>query len=151
MSRQIAHPVDGRAAETLLQLVKPRSTEERDFEAWQQVRWDKHGWCCFHVDDSRRIGKGRRGFPDRVAVHPETLRFVVIENKTAKGWVKPEQWIWLRLFMAVGAEVYVARPQDKAELELILAPGFDPLDLAVVQSMRCWKEAELGRKPRRGE
>jgi hypothetical protein len=150
MSRHIAHPVDGRAAESLLQLVKPRSTEERDFEAWQQERWDAGGWCCYHVDDSRRIGKGRKGWPDRVAVHPRTLRLVVAENK-ARESVRPEQWVWLRLWMAVGAEVYVWRPEDKADIELILDPEFDPLNLAVVQKMRCWKEAEFGRKPRRGE
>ena len=49
-----------------------------------------NGWLVFHDNDSRL---NPAGFPDLVLVKPP--RIVLLELKTAKGRVRPEQQVWL--------------------------------------------------------
>jgi len=48
------------------------------------------GWLVFHDNDSRQ---NRAGFPDLVLVKPP--RVLIIELKSAKGRIRPEQQVWL--------------------------------------------------------
>jgi hypothetical protein len=59
------------------------------------------GWRAYHVRRSDRavvMGAGGPGFPDIVAVHPETHRVVVIEAKTDRGVPTPAQLAWILAF-----------------------------------------------------
>lgn len=49
------------------------------------------------------------GFPDLILLRE---RLVVIETKSARGRLTPEQRAWLEAFDAVGAQTIVARPAD---------------------------------------
>ncbi len=49
-----------------------------------------HGWQVFHDNDSRQ---NRAGFPDLVLCKPP--RVLIIELKSAKGRIRPEQQEWL--------------------------------------------------------
>ena len=49
-----------------------------------------HGWQVFHDNDSRQ---NRAGFPDLVLCKPPKV--IIIELKSAKGRIRPEQRVWL--------------------------------------------------------
>lgn len=72
------------------------------------------GYMTYHVFDSRRTAVG---FPDIVALKGRDL--LVLELKTDKGKVTPEQYVWLRAFANVGRS-YVVRPRNLDELAAIV-------------------------------
>lgn len=90
--------------------------------AWQQqleqlARYC--GWKTYHAPDNRPVQtrSGRRyvqnvaaGWPDLVLVRPPEL--LIVELKTDKGRVAPEQTAWLEALAACGLETYVWRPRD---------------------------------------
>lgn len=69
------------------------------------------GWAYQHQFDSRR---SVAGWPDLVLVRPPEL--VIVELKTLKGRVRPEQQQWLDRLAACGVEVHVWRPTDLDEV-----------------------------------
>lgn len=76
--------------------------------AWCHFRPGRtlHGW--------RTALSGAPGFPDYIALRKQGdwCRLIVIELKGSKGVVSPEQEHWHDLFRAVGAQVYIWRPDD---------------------------------------
>ena len=114
-----------------------RALERRQSEAeWQQtvmVTLQLCGWWCFHIqpsvvrtnaDGSRRYATAvtpqGRGFPDLIAVRGP--RLLLVECKTQRGVVSPEQRDWhQRLRLIPGVEVYVLRPSDADVLKEIAA------------------------------
>jgi hypothetical protein len=101
----------------------PRSKLREDEEHWltwvvdYAVRvarppWERH----YHTRNSKGSDSG---FPDLVLLRPP--RLVVAELKTETGRVTVAQWAWLDDFAACGAESYVWRPSDRAEIERILS------------------------------
>jgi hypothetical protein len=78
-----AAALDGRAA--LL-----ATLTEKEWQA-QVVAWaHRAGWRVYHVADSRRSAAG---FPDLVLVRPPQI--LLVELKTIKGRISPQQRIWL--------------------------------------------------------
>jgi hypothetical protein len=73
-------------------------------------------WRRYHTLNSKGSDPG---FPDLVLARPP--RLVVAECKTEDGRVTIAQWAWLDDFAACGAESYVWRPSDRAEIERILS------------------------------
>jgi hypothetical protein len=73
-------------------------------------------WRRYHTLNSKGSDPG---FPDLVLIRPP--RLVVAECKTERGRVTIAQWAWLDDFAACGAESYVWRPSDRAEIERILS------------------------------
>lgn len=73
-----------------------------------------YGYIVHHETDSRRT---RAGFPDVVAVHPVTGWMFVLELKSERGRVRPEQVEWLHAMKAaaqVNAHLFAGliRPRD---------------------------------------
>jgi hypothetical protein len=120
---------------------------EKQFQATVIELAQRMRWKTAHFHDSRREVKRRdgtrlvigdrdaAGFPDFVAVRGP--RLVIAEFKAEKGLVKPEQQVWLDALGAVeqetnewlsieapdvgvGVEVYLWRPSDWPEIELVL-------------------------------
>lgn len=68
-------------------------------------------WHHYHPFDSRRSNPG---WPDLVLVRPP--EFMVVELKTDKGKLRPEQREWLAWLTACGIETHVWRPRDFDEV-----------------------------------
>ncbi len=98
----------------LLQSEYPRES------AWQrQVERDfkQLGWRTQHFWDTMR---SRPGFPDLVAWCPRTGRTIWAELKTETGKVVPSQVDTL-LELSMGNEVWLWRPSDWPEIDLVLS------------------------------
>jgi hypothetical protein len=80
---------------------------ERDLERLVVDAARLGGWLSYHTFDSRR---SPAGFPDLVLVRPPTL--LIVELKTAKGRLRPEQADWLNALARCGIECAVIRPAD---------------------------------------
>lgn len=82
---------------------------ERD---WQQTILEAAqvlGWRCYHPFDNRRSDPG---WPDLACAKPGRP-LLLIEVKTEKGRVRPEQQAWLELLERVpGVVAMIARPSD---------------------------------------
>ena len=96
---------------------------ERQFQAAiiELAKWQ--GWKVFHPlpaqnarGDWRTAQAGDIGFPDLVLVHPER-GIIFAELKTAIGKLTDAQNDWLMCLHAAGAEAYVWRPRDIAEIK----------------------------------
>lgn len=88
---------------------------EKSFQS-QVVKLAKlYQWTLYHTYDSRR---SNAGFPDLVLI--KGPRIVVVELKSDKGKLRPEQEDWLAKFRATPAEVYVWRPSDWDEVQRVL-------------------------------
>ena len=93
-----------------------RKVSEKFF-MWKVISFaEDHKWRYFHVYDSRRCPEG---FPDLILLRPG--RIVLVELKSQKGKATVAQQDWLEAWRAAGAETYVWRPADMAEIERILA------------------------------
>lgn len=68
-------------------------------------------WAHFHVYDSRRSDPG---WPDLVLCRPPEL--LVVELKSDRGRLRPDQSLWLDRLAACGLEVAVWRPRDLDEV-----------------------------------
>jgi len=82
-----------------------------------------HGWIVHHTRAVQlRPGvwatplQGDRGFPDLVLARPSTGDLLFAELKSARGRLSLEQEQWLRTLSATGAEAYVWRPKDMADI-----------------------------------
>lgn len=90
-----------------------------------------YGWeLRFHSPDNlpvqTRSGRTRKqhvepGFPDLVLCRPPEL--IVVELKTEKGRVRPEQTRWLEALDACGLETWLVRPSGFDALHRRLARG----------------------------
>jgi hypothetical protein len=78
------------------------------------------GFETYHTFDSRRSD---RGFPDLVLLNPKRGRLVFAELKVARGKTTPEQDVWLANLRAAGQEVYLWRPADWDEIQVVLTGG----------------------------
>lgn len=76
---------------------------------WQRLVEDlaQHlGWLTYHTFDSRR---SEAGYPDLTLVRE---RLVMVELKTQRGRVRPEQITWAESLQSAGVEYYLWRPSD---------------------------------------
>lgn len=91
---------------------------EKDF--LQQVRDMAHlfGWRSYHSLVSRG---SEPGFPDLCLCRPP--RLLMVELKTSRGRVRPEQEEWLADLNACGIEAAIWRPDDLASIEQTLRPA----------------------------
>jgi hypothetical protein len=86
------------------------------------------GWKHNHT--RRSIGKGHKwvtatsviGWPDLTLWHEAQHRILFVELKTEKGKLTAEQVAVLKSLAAAGAEVYVWRPSDLADVQERLSP-----------------------------
>lgn len=90
---------------------------EKDFQRAVIALAKRNGWLAYHTADSR---KSAAGFPDLVLVRE---RVVWMELKSANGIVSAAQQTWIDCLRATGAEVYVFRPIDWADVERVLTGG----------------------------
>lgn len=65
------------------------SMSEAELQAAAIETAELHGWLWHHETDSRRSGAG---FPD--VVFAKAPRLMIVEFKTQKGRLTPEQQIW---------------------------------------------------------
>lgn len=65
------------------------------------------GWLSYHTHDSRR---STAGYPDLHLVHPGRRISALVELKTQKGRLTPEQQRWLTALAEAGVNVAVWRP-----------------------------------------
>lgn len=80
-----------------------------------------YGWRHYHTHDSRRSAAG---FPDLVLLRPPEL--VIVELKTAKGPIRPEQREWLEELTAVADALDEAIGPRRALVNADgVAPAFD--------------------------
>lgn len=86
------------------------TTVEISEAAWQEQVLELaqlYRWLAYHTFDSRRSAAG---FPDLVLARaPELL---IVELKSERGRVRPEQRDWLEVLAACGIETHVWRPSD---------------------------------------
>ena len=96
------------------------STErEADFQADVLELAGLTGWLSYHAYDSRR---NAAGWPDLALVKPP--RLLLVELKTTRGRLRPEQRVWLTALSACpGVEVAVWRPRDWPMIERALIHG----------------------------
>jgi hypothetical protein len=74
-----------------------------------------YGYLAYHTHDSR---KSASGFPDLCLVGK---RVIFAELKSETGKVSPNQQMWLDALRAAGAEAYLWRPSQLAEVAQILS------------------------------
>ncbi|MEO1065360.1 MAG: hypothetical protein AAFZ07_28420 [Actinomycetota bacterium] len=76
------------------------------------------GWLCHHARKTRHASgkvstpiQGHKGFPD--VVFARTGRLVIVEFKSHRGTLSPEQRAWAAVLGSIsGIELYVWRPLD---------------------------------------
>lgn len=93
------------------------------------------------------------GFPDLVLVHGQYMqlaaygegkvtipgRTIWAELKSDSGKLSPEQILWLDLLIDTeGAEVYLWRPSDLEEIQLILGMGHAPNKIEKLELKTAW-------------
>jgi len=97
---------------------------EQSLLDWILGEAKRTGWKRAHFRASRTktgwrtaVSGDGAGFPDllllRKRLGKRKKRFVVAECKSETGRLSPQQYEWLELFGAVGAEVYCFTPRDK--------------------------------------
>lgn len=97
----------------------PSSPTEAAFQAAVIELAQRCGWLVFHPFDSRR---STPGYPDLTLCKPP--RLLLMELKTERGRVRPEQREWLAaLAQCPGAEVALLRPHDWPVIEAALLHG----------------------------
>lgn len=109
----------------------PRRSQARRISAlpvaesdWQTTVVDtasRGGWMHYHTHDSRH---SVAGFPDLTLVRVPEI--IYAELKTETGTVSAAQRLWLDALAACGAEVYVWRPSDFAEVSARLLQTSTP-------------------------
>ena len=102
---------------------------ENEFQAALFQLADLEGWIYFHpLKSANRDGKWRTatqglvGFPDVVFAHPKK-GYMFVELKSDGGRLTPEQKIWGATLKAAGANYFVWRPKDQADIDRILKYG----------------------------
>jgi hypothetical protein len=94
--------------------MKTKSIPESAFQSQVLAFARLHGWRPYHTHDSRR---SHPGFPDLVLVRE---RVIWAELKSDRGKVSAEQQAWIDALVRAGQEVYVWRPEDWGEIEMVL-------------------------------
>ena len=92
---------------------------ERDFQQQIVQAASFYGWMVYHTYDSRR---SQPGFPDLVLCHPGG-DFLLVELKTERGRVRPEQQRWLQALSACQIEWHVWRPSQIDSILVRLQKG----------------------------
>lgn len=91
------------------------AVSEKDFMANVIGAARLRGWAAYHAFDSRRSDPG---WPDLAMARGERLIFA--ELKTMRGRVTAAQTEWLEALRATGAETYVWRPDQWAQIDEVL-------------------------------
>lgn len=86
-----------------------RGIKEKDFQAQVIHIAQLCGWLVHHEFDSRR---STAGYPDLSLVHALRRQYIMVELKTERGRVRPEQQMWIEALRASGIECHVWRPHD---------------------------------------
>lgn len=97
--------------ETLLRA----SPSEKQFAAMFEGLLRLRNWTYYHTFNSRHSAPG---FPDYVCVRH---RVVYVELKAERGKVSDAQSKWLLRLKNAGAEAWVFRPSQWAEIERVLS------------------------------
>lgn len=87
---------------------------EAEFAEAFEKRAKETGWKTYHTKDSR---KSKAGFPDETCWRD---RVFFAELKTEDGVASAAQLTTIEELKAAGAEVYLWRPSDWAEIERVL-------------------------------
>lgn len=80
---------------------------EKELQKLVQDLADMMGWRWYHPNLSMR---DRAGFPDLTLVRPP--EFFMVELKSEKGRIRPDQKKWIADLQASGVEVHIWRPSD---------------------------------------
>lgn len=104
-----------------------QAISERDFSLFLEDLLKQLGYTFAHFRPARTENgwrtpmSGTKGWPDYVAINPETRRMIVIECKSDKGKLTQEQEDWRRLSVLVNIPFLVLRPGMSTEdiIELI--------------------------------
>jgi hypothetical protein len=99
---------------------------EQNYQDWVIRTLRQNGWRV-HAERPAFSKKGYRtpiqgdpGFPDIIALHDEVNYCLVIENKSKKGTLSPDQEKWVIAFARIpGVKVLVLRPDEKEKIEKI--------------------------------
>lgn len=98
---------------------------EREFATQVEHLLDLFGWTWKHDEPAiRQSGtwatsfKGKRGFPDYIAVRQGRLIFAEIKNEI--GRVSSSQQRWLDELEQTTAETYLWRPSDLQQIKEVL-------------------------------
>jgi hypothetical protein len=87
-----------------------------------------HGWNWWH-DKATNTPEGKwrnaRGWPD-LAIWKPGVGFAMIELKTAKGRIKPEQAQMIAMLSESGVIARIVRPTDLDDLQTFLETGTWP-------------------------
>lgn len=92
-------------------LYNPLPEDENGFMGYVEQLATVKGWVHFHVLDSKKCDPG---WPDLVLMRPP--QYLIVELKTNKGRVTPEQKAWLAGLRACGIDTRVWRPRDRDEV-----------------------------------
>lgn len=84
---------------------------EKDWQGLVVAAATVHGWWVFHPHDSRR---STPGWPDLALLRPP--EFILVELKSDRGRVTPEQRQVLGMLDACGVEAFVWRPVDEPDV-----------------------------------
>lgn len=89
-----------------------RAVKEKDFQAQILEIAHLYGWLAYHTYDSKRCAPG---YPDLALCHPQG-DYLLIELKSERGRIRPEQQQWIDALQASGVEVHVYRPHQIDEV-----------------------------------
>jgi hypothetical protein len=105
-----------------------RAITEAEWQATVEGIARANRWLAFHPADNRPVTSksGTRyvqnikaGYPDLTACRGDRLVFAELKRET--GVLSDQQAVWLSALEAAGAECYVWRPSDLAEVREVLA------------------------------
>lgn len=92
-------------------LYNPIPENENGFMGWVEQLATVKGWVWWHDLESK---KNPAGYPDLHLMRPP--QYLIVELKTNKGRVTPEQKAWLAGLRACGIDCRVWRPRDRDEV-----------------------------------
>ena len=91
---------------------------------WQRRVLERARLGRFMVYHTRYSVGSNAGWPDLVLVRPgHPGRLIFAELKTERGKLTVAQELWIEALRSAGAEVYVWRPSDVAEVDRVLVGG----------------------------
>jgi len=117
--------------------VRRKPLVDIDWRAWEKEIWHDIGTLCgWHSAHFRAVETKHRGYTVPVGAHGDgwpdfTMvrdRCIYVEAKCGNGRVEIKQADWLQRIEAAGQEVYVFRPEYRAEIVAVLRHRGRPAD-----------------------